>query len=55
MDFITNLPLMDKGEGYLWVIINQLGKGVTLEAMEKRINQEIQAYLYNYVTYSQKD
>ncbi|KAF5520608.1 hypothetical protein CGCA056_v007737 [Colletotrichum aenigma] len=34
MDFITNLPLTDKGEGYLWVIIDRLGKGVTLEAIE---------------------
>ena len=33
MDFITDLPLTDKGERYLWVIINRLGKGVTLEAI----------------------
>ncbi|KAF4474222.1 Transposon Tf2-9 polyprotein [Colletotrichum fructicola Nara gc5] len=118
MDFITDLPLTDKGERYLWVIIDRLGKGVTLEAMEsmeaeacaerflschfrfhgvptsivsdrgsnwtsrfwrqfckllgieqrlstayhpqtdggpERMNQEIQAYLRNYITYSQKD
>ncbi|KAF5503436.1 Transposon Tf2-6 polyprotein [Colletotrichum fructicola] len=118
MDFITDLPPTDKNERFLWVIIDRLGKGVTLEAMQsmeaeacaerflschfrfhgvptsivsdrgsnwtsrfwrqfckllgieqrlstayhpqtdggpERMNQEIQAYLRNYVTYSQKD